>query len=69
MSVPASYHGERIAVLLKERLGVKTQPVITGQLSLGDIRHGYADMTAIHKQLGFVTEISLSRGWIGLLHG
>ena len=53
---------ERIAVLLKERLGVKTQPVITGQYRLGDIRHGYADMTAIHKQLGFVTEISLEQG-------
>jgi dTDP-L-rhamnose 4-epimerase len=53
---------EQIAVLLKERLGAETQPVISGQYRLGDIRHGYADTTAIHKQLGFVPEISLDQG-------
>jgi dTDP-L-rhamnose 4-epimerase len=53
---------ERIAVLLKERLGAETQPVISGQYRLGDIRHGYADTTAIHKQLGFAPEISLEQG-------
>ena len=53
---------ERIAVLLTERLGTKTQPVISGQYRLGDIRHGYADTTAIYKQLGFAPEISLEQG-------
>ncbi len=53
---------ERIAVLLKERLGAETQPVISGQYRLGDIRHGYADTTAIYRQLGFVPEISLEQG-------
>ena len=53
---------ERIAVLLTERLGTKTQPVISGQYRLGDIRHGYADTTAIYKQLGFDPEISLEQG-------
>jgi dTDP-L-rhamnose 4-epimerase len=53
---------ERIAVLLMERLGVETQPMISGQYRLGDIRHGYADTTAIHKQLGFAPEISLEQG-------
>jgi dTDP-L-rhamnose 4-epimerase len=53
---------ERIALLLKERLGSKTRPVISGQYRLGDIRHGYADTTAIYKQLGFVPEISLEQG-------
>jgi dTDP-L-rhamnose 4-epimerase len=45
-----------------ERLGVETQPMISGQYRLGDIRHGYADTTAIHKQLGFAPEISLEQG-------
>jgi dTDP-L-rhamnose 4-epimerase len=36
--------------------------VISGQYRLGDIRHGYADTTAIYKQLGFAPEISLEQG-------
>lgn len=53
---------EQIAVLLKERFGSKAQLVVSGQYRLGDIRHGYADITAIHKQLGFAPEISLEQG-------
>jgi dTDP-L-rhamnose 4-epimerase len=53
---------ERIAILLMERLGGKIQPVISGQYRLGDIRHGYADTTAIDKQLGFTPEITLEHG-------
>jgi len=53
---------ERIASLLKERLGSKTTPVVSAQYRLGDIRHGYADTTAIKKQLGFTPEISLEQG-------
>ena len=53
---------ERVAVLLRERLGATTQPVISGEYRLGDIRHGYADITAIHRQLGFAPEVSLEQG-------
>lgn len=53
---------EQIAVLLKERFASKSQTVVSGQYRLGDIRHGYADTTAIHKQLGFAPEISLEQG-------
>jgi dTDP-L-rhamnose 4-epimerase len=53
---------EQIALLLKDRLGVKTQPVVSGQYRLGDIRHGYADITAIRARLGFVPEVELDHG-------
>ena len=53
---------ERIAILLKERLGAKTQLVISGEYRLGDIRHGFADTTAIYRRLGFAPEISLEKG-------
>jgi dTDP-L-rhamnose 4-epimerase len=53
---------ERIAVLIKERLGAKTEPVISGEYRLGDIRHEYADTTAIHRRLGFASEVSLEQG-------
>ena len=53
---------ERIALLLCERLGSNVQPIISGQFRLGDIRHGYADTSAIYKQLGFAPELSLERG-------
>ena len=53
---------EQIALLLKERFGSKAQPVVSGQYRLGDIRHGYADITAINHQLGFAPEISLEQG-------
>jgi dTDP-L-rhamnose 4-epimerase len=53
---------EQIAFLLKERFASKSQTVVSGQYRLGDILHGYADTTAIHKQLGFAPEISLEQG-------
>jgi dTDP-L-rhamnose 4-epimerase len=53
---------EQIAVLLTERFGGTMQPVVSGQYRLGDIRHGYADITAIRGALGFAPEISLEQG-------
>jgi dTDP-L-rhamnose 4-epimerase len=53
---------EQIGVMLKERIGAKTQPVVSGRYRLGDIRHGYADTSAIRKHLGFVPNISLAQG-------
>ena len=34
----------------------------SGQYRLGDIRHGYADIAAIHKQLGFAPTMFLEQG-------
>lgn len=53
---------EQIAALLAERYGVRARAVISGQYRLGDIRHGYADTTAIGHKLGFAPEISLEQG-------
>ncbi|MGB7330095.1 MAG: NAD-dependent epimerase/dehydratase family protein [Terriglobales bacterium] len=53
---------EEIALLLQERFGAKARPLITGQYRLGDIRHGYADLTAIRTCLQFAPEIELDKG-------
>jgi dTDP-L-rhamnose 4-epimerase len=53
---------EQISLLLHERFGAKTSPIISGQYRLGDIRHGYADLTAIRSRLGFAPEVSLDEG-------
>jgi dTDP-L-rhamnose 4-epimerase len=53
----------QVALLLRERLDGKTPPpVVSGQYRLGDIRHGYADVTAIRARLQFAPEISLEDG-------
>jgi dTDP-L-rhamnose 4-epimerase len=51
-----------VALLLKERLGGESQMVVSSQYRLGDIRHGYADLSAIRTKLGFVPEVSLEQG-------
>lgn len=53
---------EQIALLLGERLGAKTPPLVTGEYRLGDIRHGYADLTSIRACLQFRPEVSLEQG-------
>lgn len=53
---------EQIAFMLQERFGVRKHPVISCQYRLGDIRHGYADITAIRNQLGFSPVTSLEQG-------
>jgi dTDP-L-rhamnose 4-epimerase len=52
----------RIALLLNECLGGEAQMVVSGQYRIGDIRHGYADLSAIRAKLGFVPEVSLEQG-------
>jgi dTDP-L-rhamnose 4-epimerase len=53
---------KQVALLLQERFGAKTQPIVSGQYRVGDIRHGYADLTAIRAGLQFAPEISLNEG-------
>ena len=52
----------RIALLLQQRLGSETRMVVSGRYRLGDIRHGYADLSAVRAKLGFVPQISLEQG-------
>jgi len=52
----------RIAHLLKDRFRIASKIVVSGQYRLGDIRHGYADLSAIRAKLGFVPNISLEEG-------
>ena len=53
---------EQIAEMLRERFAVAERPVITGEYRLGDIRHGYADLTRIRALLELAPEISLDEG-------
>jgi dTDP-L-rhamnose 4-epimerase len=53
---------ELVAHLLKERFRAKTQAIVSGQYRLGDVRHGYADLTAIHSRLKFFPEVMLDEG-------
>ncbi len=53
---------ESVALLLGERLGAKTPPLVSGEYRLGDIRHGYADISAIRRCLPFTPRISLEEG-------
>ncbi len=51
-----------IALLLQDRLGGTKPPRISGEYRLGDIRHGYADLTTAYALLRFAPEISLEEG-------
>jgi dTDP-L-rhamnose 4-epimerase len=53
---------ERIALLLQEHFGGTTPPVVSGDYRAGDIRHGYADLTASRSRLGFAPRVSLEAG-------
>ena len=53
---------QQVALLLQERFSAKTQPIVSGQYRVGDVRHGYADLTAIRACLQFAPEIPLDHG-------
>jgi len=53
---------EQTADMLRERFSVADRPMITGEYRLGDIRHGYANLTRIRSLLEFAPEISLDQG-------
>ena len=53
---------ERVALLLKKNFGVAQNAVSSGQYRLGDIRHGYADLSMIQDRLGFIPQVSLEEG-------
>ncbi|MGZ6539904.1 MAG: epimerase, partial [Bacteroidia bacterium] len=51
-----------VANLLVDKFAGKVKPHVTGEFRIGDIRHCYADLTAIKKDLGFKPQVSLSEG-------
>ncbi len=55
---------EEVALRLGEHFGSKAPPVVSGQYRLGDIRHGFADLTAIGERLGFTAEVPLEDGLV-----
>jgi dTDP-L-rhamnose 4-epimerase len=58
--VPTSVRS--IAMLLKDCYSSKSDIVVSGEFRIGDIRHGYADLTLIKDRLGFTPQISLTDG-------
>ena len=52
----------QITALVREQFGSKTPPIMAGQYRLGDIRHAFADLTAIRSRLGFEPLVSLEEG-------
>lgn len=52
----------QVAALLNTSLKGHSTIEVTGQFRLGDIRHCYADISAIHKATGFLPAIGLEAG-------
>jgi dTDP-L-rhamnose 4-epimerase len=53
---------ETIALSLKRQFADASAPVVSGQYRLGDIRHNYADISAIGQTLGFSPNVPLEEG-------
>jgi dTDP-L-rhamnose 4-epimerase len=58
--VPVSV--ETIARSLKREFADASAPVVSGQYRLGDIRHNYADISAVGQALGFSPQVPLEEG-------
>ena len=58
---------KQVAELAAKLLGANIQPQITGQFRKGDIRHCFADNTAIQRDLGFTPHIGLEQGMAQLV--
>ena len=60
--------------ILSRRLGFKEPPEVVGRYRAGDIRHCFADITRIGKDLGYRPRVALEQGadelltWIGTQH-
>ena len=51
-----------LARLLMQKAGFAIPIRVSGQYRLGDIRHGFADVTLIERELGFHPQVSLADG-------
>ena len=56
-----------VAETLTRLLGTRVEAEVSGRFRAGDIRHCYADGTAIERELGFRAETPLDEGLTGLL--
>jgi dTDP-L-rhamnose 4-epimerase len=54
-----------VASLLKECYSSDSEIVVSGEFRLGDIRHGYADLTMVRERLGFTPLVSIEEGLQG----
>ncbi len=57
----------RVAELLAEQLGFAQPPEFTGQYRAGDIRHCFADISRIRKELGYAPGMTFEKGLQELL--
>lgn len=53
---------ETIARSLKREFADASEPVVSGQYRLGDIRHNYADISLVGQALGFSPQVPLEAG-------
>jgi len=51
-----------VASTLADALGLELEPELTGKYRAGDIRHCFADITAIKKQLGYEPKVKFTDG-------
>ena len=58
---------KQVAELAAKLLGADVKPQVTGQFRKGDIRHCFADTTAIRRDLGFAPRITLEQGMAQLV--
>jgi dTDP-L-rhamnose 4-epimerase len=56
-----------VAAVLGEVLGYEGKPKIENRYRAGDIRHCYADISRIRKQMGYEPKVSLREGLIGMV--
>jgi dTDP-L-rhamnose 4-epimerase len=57
----------RIAETLIELHDSNVKPKITEKFRVGDVRHVFGDLSKINKKLGFVTRVSLKKGFENLI--
>jgi len=51
-----------VARLIQKTMGSSTEPHVTGQYRVGDIRHNFADISRLESELGFRPAISAEAG-------
>jgi dTDP-L-rhamnose 4-epimerase len=51
-----------VALALKECYSSESEIIVTGEFRIGDIRHGFADLTLIKERLGFSPTVSFRDG-------
>jgi len=52
----------QIASMLRDRIPCAAEPFISGHYRVGDIRHGFADLSLIQERLGFTPQVWLDEG-------